>query len=124
MKLTDLFELTDITVIEGGQFGWDDFGRAWYFSWDGFLSAVVRLDDQEVCFVECMDSQTEEFTTWMAPQFAGFDLAKEHDVEGITNTMVDNIERVFDVWHKNKENVEEVVRGDVQEFSDGTLDWN
>lgn len=123
MKLTDLFELTDITIVEGGQFGWEDFGRAWFLGWDGMLTAVIRLEDQEVCFVECMDMQTEEFTTWMGTEFRGYDLAKEHDVEGVTNHMVDDIERVFDVWHSNKALIEEVGPGEMQEFEDGNMDW-
>lgn len=123
MKLTNLFELTDITVCEGGQFGWDDFGKAWFLGWDGMLTAVIRLEDQEVCFVECMDMQTEEFTTWMGPEFKGYDLAQEHEVDGVTNHMVENLEQVFDVWHKNKELIEEVPEGEQAHFEDGEMDW-
>lgn len=113
MKFEDLIRATGLRIVEGGPFGYEDFGNAWVLMWEDEMTAVFKLDTQEVVFVEVVDiaesNQAEQtMYMWMNPEYRHFEKKIYQEVSSSVTHQVDDIQEVFNIWHKNQELYEDM----------------
>ena len=111
MTYEELIPLTGVQVQGGSFYGGEDFGGpAWILDFIDNLTCIVRIDDREVCYVECLNIEDDKYYYYMPEQFANLSLSEQGSIRKET------LEEVFDIWHKNKENA--YVTEYREEFSD------
>jgi len=107
MKFNDLVNATGLRICEGGPFIFEDFGPSWVLLFEDELTATVVLETQEVVFVEVVDIENsnqaqQNMYMWMNPKFANYEKKIYEEVAGAINHRTENIQDVFDIWHKNQ----------------------
>lgn len=103
-KFEDLLKQTGLTIVEGGPFMFEDFGRTWVIVWEDELTAAIHLESHDVIFVECQDMSTrEDMYLYMSPKYQEHGDKIYDELAGVKTHYVDDIERVFDIWFKNRD---------------------
>jgi hypothetical protein len=109
MNFQQLIEATGLRIVEGGPFLFEDFGDSWVLQFDDAMTAVFVLETQEVVFVEVTDMATgEDIHMWMNPKFGEYEKKVYDELGDSTTHREEDVQSVFDVWHKNQALYEEM----------------
>jgi hypothetical protein len=100
MKHSELIEKAGIEVVEGGPFGYMDFGPAWVSLYDMQLSVVTRIEDQTVVMVEWFKEETSELYSWVNPDISNN--MREENVDSVTVLAIQTADEVLNMWSSFK----------------------
>ena len=100
MKLIDFLEKAGVEIIEGGPFGYKDFGDAWVHLYDCHLSVVVTTEKHDIVLVEWYDEKHNELNSWVNTEYSS--KVRAEDVDGVKVNSVATVDEVLNMWSTYK----------------------
>lgn len=100
MKLIDFLEKAGIEIVEGGPFGYKDFGDAWVHLYDCQLSVVVTTENHDVVLVEWFDEKNHELNSWVNTDYST--KVREEAMDNISVNSIATVDEVLNLWSSHK----------------------